>query len=84
MVGRSARVVAQAFLPLVPLLSTTSLPLPGEQWMQPRAVDAAEINDGALRDELCKKKQVKTKAAFANGACASLCLRRSRLLRSVS
>ena len=35
------------------------------------AVDspAAEINDGALRDEMCKKKQVKSKAAFENGGC---------------
>ena len=29
----------------------------------------AELSDAALRKELCKKKQVKAKTAFSNGAC---------------
>lgn len=29
----------------------------------------ADLDDAALRKELCKKKQVKAKTAFSNGAC---------------
>ena len=65
--GGSSRVrdaSAQSHHSCVPM-STKKRPPPSPAVDSP----AAEINDGALRDELCKKKQVKSKAAFENGGC---------------